>query len=757
MVGEEIKAIISVERKVFHNGNDWGIYSVSVDKVKSGNPQTGKYKNNITIKGNMPELQDGMQYKLVAKEVNDKRFGLQYEIKSIASLIQINEDDEVGKKKYLCKLFTEKQVEAMYEALDDPFEVLKNNDAAKLVQVKGCGVQNAIRWVKKFKDNYSFSKIYIELEKYELTHKMISKLMDRYNNPDLVISKVKDNPYTLSEVPGIGWKKADEIAQKGGVEPYCIERIESYMCYYLENTGNEGRSYISPQELMDAIVENIGEEVPDLNVSEAIRDLGDKLWYNKDKTKIGLMKYRRLEENIANEFKRLLGAENTFEYNNWDKVVKTIEQEQGWEYTEEQRNGIFIALEKNVVIIEGKAGCGKTTIANAFVKVLENYSCAQAALSGRAGARLAETTGEEGFTIHRLLRFPNKNENDNHMFAFNEDNPLPYDIIIVDEVSMIGGRLFLNLLKAIPTGAKLIMLGDVGQLPPIGECNVAADIIASEYIPTVSLTQIHRQAAKSAIITDSIKIREGNQIIDKDWVGLETRGELQDFTIDCFSDKSNTYYKVLQHYSAELEKVESVLDIQVITPVKNQGDCCTYSLNNAIQELYNPKNNKSDKEIVGYSNGRPYVLRVGDKVINRKNNYKVSSMDGKSVGLFNGDIGIVHSISDDGAFMEVDFTDRGRYFLDKDVIDNLELAYAITCHSFQGSQAERVIVALDYSSFILLSREWVYTAVTRAQKHCTLVCQSSALRYAIGKENVNDKTTHLVECVEEAFNPKIIF
>lgn len=757
MIGEEIKAIISVERKVFHNGNDWGIYSVSVDKVKSGNPQTGKYKNNITIKGNMPELQDGMQYKLVAKEVNDKRFGLQYEIKSIANLVQINEDDEVGKKKYLCKLFTEKQVEAMYEALDDPFEALKNNDAAKLVQVKGCGVQNSIRWVKKFKDNYSFSKIYIELESYELTHKMISRLMDRYNNPDLVISKVKENPYTLSEVQGIGWKKADEIAQKGGIEPYCIERIESYIVYYLENTGNEGRSYISPQELMDAIVENIGEEVPDLNISEAIRDLGDKLWYDEDKTKIGLMKYRRLEENIAKEFKRLLDAKNTFDYSNWEQIVKNIEQEQGWEYTEEQRNGIFTALEKNVVIIEGKAGSGKTTIANAFVGVLENYSCAQAALSGRAGARLAEITGEEGFTIHRLLGFPNKNENDNHMFAFNEDNPLPYDIIIIDEVSMIGGRLFLNLLKAIPTGAKLIMLGDVGQLPPIGECNVAADIIASKYIPTVSLTQIHRQAAKSAIITDSIKIREGIQITAKDWVGLETRGELQDFTIDSFSDKSNTYYKVLQHFSAELEKVESVLDIQVITPARNQGDCSTYSLNNAIQELYNPKKDKDDKEIVGYLKGRPYVLRVGDKVINKKNNYKVTSTDGESVGLFNGDIGIIHSISDDGAFMEVDFTDRGRYFIDKDVIDNLELAYAITCHSFQGSQAERVIVALDYSSFILLSREWVYTAITRAQKHCTLVCQASALRYAIGKENVNDKTTHLVECVEEVFNPKIIF
>ena len=756
MVGEEIKAIISVERKVFHNGNDWGIYSVSVDKVKSGNPQTGKYKNNITIKGNMPELQDGMQYKLVAKEVEDKRFGLQYEIKSIASLIQINEDDEVGKKKYLCKLFTEKQVEAMYEALDDPFQVLKDNDVKKLVQVKGCGVQNSIRWAKKFKDNYSFSKIYIELEEYELTHRMIQRLMDRYNNPDLVISKVKDNPYTLSEVHGIGWKKADEIAQKGGVEPYCIERIESFMVYYLENVGNAGRSYISPQELMDAIVENIGEEVPDLNVSEAIRDLGDKLWYDKDKTKIGLMKYRKIEDDIAKEFKRLLDAKSVFEYDKWEQIVENIEKEQGWTHTEEQRNGIYTTLINNVVIVEGKAGSGKTTIANAIAAILGQYTRAMAALSGRAGARLAEVTGEEGFTIHRLLGFPNKNENDDHLFQFNEDNPLPYDIIIIDEVSMIGGRLFLNLLRAIPDGAKLIMLGDVGQLPPIGECNVAADIIASPYIPTISLTQIHRQAAKSAIITDSIKIREGIQITAKDWVGLETRGELQDFTIDAYSDKSNTYYKVLQHFSAELEKVDSVLDVQVITPVRNQGDCSTYSLNNAIQELYNPKTD-GEKEIVSYMKGKPYVLRVGDKVINKKNNYKVYSEDEESVGLFNGDIGIIHSISDDGAFMEVDFIDKGRYFLDKDVIDNLELAYAITCHSFQGSQAERIIVALDYSAFVLLSREWVYTAITRAQKHCTLVCQTSALKFAISKENVNDKTTHLIECLEEEFNPKLVF
>lgn len=754
MEGDVIKATIEVDRQVFHNGDDWGIYSVLVDEVISDYKPVTDYKNRITIKGNMPELKLGELYNLIAKEVDDNRYGLQYDVKAIFAKVQIDETDSDSKKRYLAKLYTESQVKAMYEALDDPFDALKNENLTDLVNVKGCGVKTATIWCDKFKKHYSYAKIYLQLEEYDLSFNMIKRLMNRYNNPDLVISKVKNNPYTLSEVNGIGWKKADELAQKGGMLQFCVERISAFIIYYLTMAGNNGRSYISSQELMDAIIENIGEKVPDLKVTDAVRSLGKRIWSNEDKTLIGLRSFYNLELGIATEFKRLLEAPNKFEYGNWESVVKRIEQQQGWDYTDEQIDGIKTTLENNVVIIQGYSGTGKSTITNAITTILKQYPRALAALAGRAGARLAEITGETGFTIHRLLGFPNRNSSDDHMFAYNEDNPLPYDIIIIDEVSMIGGRLFYDLLKAIPTGSKLIMLGDCGQLPAIGECNVASDIINSPHIPTISLTKIHRQAAKSAIITDSIRLRTGKQIIEKDWVGLETRGELQDFTIDAYSDKTNTYYKVMQHFSNELTKVNSILDLQVIAPTRSIGDASVYSLNNSIQELYNPSN-RNKSQISCITNGKPFIIREGDKVINRKNNYKVLSDDGEHMGLFNGDIGIVRKI--EGNNMIVDFVDKGRYFLTSDVVSNLELAYAITCHSFQGSQAERVIVAFDYSSYILLSREWVYTAITRAQKHCTLVCQNAALRYATMNESISDKTTHLTGCLEEVFDKTLKF
>lgn len=751
----EIKAIVTLNRKIFHNGDDWGIFSVDL-KENLENKAVTDYNNRITIKGNMPDLRFDTEYRIYGKLVEDKRYGKQYDIKNIAEVVQIDKNDVNSKKKYLESLFTKGQVEAMYEALNDPFQVLFDKNAVELVKVKGCGVNNANNWIDKFEKNYCYSKIFIELEEYGLTFNLVKKLYGIYGNPELVISKVKENPYTLTEIKGIGWKRADELALKSGLGLFSTERISSYICYYLEEAGLNGRSYIPAQELMDAIIENIGEEVPDINIAQAVRKLGDKLWYSEDKENIGLMSYYKLENNIAEEFHRLLTAENNFDYSNWETVIKELEEKQGWEFSEEQKQGILTALEKNVVIIEGKAGCGKTSVSSAFCKVLDNYPRALAALAGKAGARLAEVTGEEGYTIHRLLGFPNKNPDAKSMFTYNKDNPLPYDIYIIDEVSMIGGRLFLNLLRAIPSGSKLILLGDIGQLPSIGECNVAADIIESKHIPTVSLTQIHRQAAKSAIITDSIKARQGYQIIDKDWAGIETRGELQDFTIDCYSDRNNTYYKTLQHFSNDLQKVNSILDIQIIAPVKNQGDACTYSLNNAVQELYNPKD-ENKNEITCFSNGRPYVLREGDKIINNQNNYKVSSIDGESLGLFNGDIGIIHSINETGKIMEVDFVGKGRYIIGKDVISNIDLAYALTCHKMQGSQSERVIVAIDYSSFVLLSREWVYTAITRAQKHCTLVAQNSALRLAISKQFASNKTTHLVQALEDKFNPRLKF
>ena len=756
MAGDKLKAIISIEKVIFYK-NNWGIVLASVDKIQLGKPE---YDRNsfITIKGNMPEPKDGMQYYIKGTEINDPKFGLQYELSNMSSVIDIDTNDKTGQKKYLLKLFTPGQVKSMYEALDNPFEVLENEDTAKLIQVKGCGINNAILWIDRFRDNYSFSKIYIELEYYNLTHNMIKRLMGIYKSADLVIEKVKNNPYTLCECKGIGWKTADKIAMDGGMDQYCFPRVESFIRFYLEQVAQDGMSYVNPNELMDAICENIGEDIPDLVVTDAIHDMDD-LWYNEDKTKIGLTRYRKLEENIAKELHRLVTAENTFDYSHWEETLEQLEKEQGWKHTEEQRKSIYEGLISNVIVIEGLAGTGKSTSAKGITETLKNYMLALCALSGRAAARIAEITGEEGYTIHRLLGFPCKSAEGKNSFTYHDENPLPYDIIIIDEISMIGGRLFYYLLRAIKTGAKVILLGDIGQLESIGECNIAYDMIKSKHVPSFSLTQIHRQAAKSAIITESIKLRKGIQIIDKDWTGVDVRGELKDLELVCYSDKSNTYYKTLEYFNRELPLVNSILDIQVITPVKNNGDSCTYSLNNAIQDLYNPSSNKK-KEITIFTNGKPYIMRVGDKVINRKNNYHALKPNGDQGSIFNGDIGIVRDIDDSGKIMMVDFVDKGTFALTNDQLSFIELAYAITCHSMQGSQAERIIVAIDFSSYVLLTKELLYTAITRAQKHCTLIAQNGALRFATSKEGVNIKNTHLQECLEKVFAPpsdRIIF
>jgi exodeoxyribonuclease V alpha subunit len=319
---------------------------------------------------------------------------------------------------------------------------------------------------------------------------------------------------------------------------------------------------------------------------------------------------------------------------------------------------------------------------------------------------------------------------------------------------MISSDLFFALLRAIPDGAKVICLGDPGQLEAIGSGNIAYDMIHSQEIPTVTLSQIHRQAAASAIITESIKIRQGKQIIEKDWIGTERRGELKDLELTCFSDKSNTYYEVMAAFSRLMsDKQFNVMETQVIVPVKNQGSACTYELNNALQEMYNPQNrNKTKKEYTCFdSNGKPYILREGDKVMNTANT-KITSPC-----IFNGNIGKLKEINVEEEYMIIDFVGIGEVYVPQDLWKKIELGYAITVHKYQGSQADTVIFAVDFASYALLTRELLYTGITRAKRQCILIAQNSALRMAVHQEAVSKKQTHLQECLYDVAHPKLVF
>lgn len=745
---ESISCIATVERIRYYKDN-FGIIVCSIDRMDSGELDKDIREDEVIFKGTMPTPIVGNMYNITADYIEDPKWGGQYNIKAMFTAVSFDTAD--GKKRFLSSIFTEYQIDAMYEALDDPFDALQNEDYNKLVQIKGCGLKTASTWVERFKENINLAKIFLELKDYDLTNAMVDKLLEKYSSPDLVVDKVKNNPYVLcTEVNGIGFKKADEIALKGRIGIYSTARIGAFIQYYLSNCGENGQSWITPDHLLGAILETLGDDVPDEKISVTIGELIEQkiLWHNEDKTKIGLRYYYDLATNIATELIRLRDAECDFSYDNWEEVVKHNENVQGWEYTDEQLNAIKSAFNNNVIIITGGAGCGKTSTVSAILKIFKNYSHALCALSGKASSVLASNSGEEGSTIHRLLGFGNGE------FSYDSENQLPYDIIVVDEISMIGARLFYFLIRAIKSGAKLIMLGDDGQLESIGCGNVANNMLNSPEIHHNILTKIHRQASKSAIITESIKVRQGTQLINKDWAGKETRGELKDFDLICYSDANNTYYKVIEEFQKLRAKDDfDIMETQIIVPVKNRGMACTSELNNILQELCNPSDGRK-VQVTVRRNGRNQIIREGDKVICKKNNYKVEP------NIFNGNTGILKAITyndfDDEVWI-IDFKGIGIVELPKKYWGTIELNYCGTVHSNQGSQYNNIIIGLDFSSYSLLTRELVYTAITRAKKKCIMIAQNSALRYAVSNKALSQKQTHLIEALHDVAHPKLVF
>ena len=758
--------------KTIHRNNDSYFTIASFDLVKEidGEVEIHPIYKTFTVVGIMPYLMEDADYEISATEVENKKYGKQYQVNSINLYLPNGIESKEGQKEFLDIIFTKLQVKEMYETLDNPYMTLKDGDIASLVKVKNCGMKTAVAWIDKFKTYMPLSNAMKELSEYGLTEALLRRIVNHYKSSDIAVEIIQNKPYKLIEVNGVGWHKCDEIAIKGGLKPDSPERIGTYILYYLQERANEGYSYIpadanteiengivsktqKPINFIDTMIEFFGDDISDEALKGGLDYANDQLWFSDDRKFVGLKRIYDLEMSVAENLIRIRDGENDFKYSNWKDIIKQKEIDQGWEYNEQQIEGIKAVLENQVVVITGKAGTGKSSIVDAMIAVLQGYSYAQTALSGRAAARMAEITHEEGYTIHRLLGFP-KGDRDHGGFVFHEDNKLPRDIIILDEVSMVDGELFNRLVKAIKTGSKLIMLGDTGQLECIGCMNIAADLIASKEIVSIELSQIHRQAANSGIITESIKAREGVQLIEKDWVGTEVRGKLNDLVLDCFSDKSNTFYKVMQHASAELEDGTDIMDLMVIAPsYKNESG--VDNLNAALQSLYNPDSSEK-KEVFVQKSSKAWILREGDKIINVQNDYYAKNK--YTVGIFNGNIGVVKNIDIDTNTIAVDFQDiPGIMILPKKNWKDLELGYAITCHKAQGSQCKKVIVGLDFGSFIQLSREWVYTAMTRAIDKCYMVAQNNALRYAVSKNSISVKRTHLVKLLAHKAANKFSF
>lgn len=722
----------------------------------------------IKLKGTTCTLEYGTTYKVFCKlaethEIYGDTYGLIY----ISKCIDISSKDK--QKEFLKNVLNENLVEKLFDEYDDVIKLLENRDVKSLMKIKGIGNQVALRMIDEYEESKDYSSIYMELGQLGFTHTFIKKLVDFYKSPDTVIDIVKNNPYDLLRVEGIGFKKADEVACKVGITQYDIRRIKGFLLYYLNDQGEAGRSYLNYQDLMKALYDTLG-FVPEEIINATAKQMID----NKDVvvldngSKIALKKFYDLEKNIMNELFRLqIGlvkvVENdsnkvnsihddyipkSFNIGNWEAITENVEEKQGFMFTDEQRAAIKLSLDNHVMALTGGAGSGKTSTANGICSLYSGYSILACALSGKASVRITEATGLPASTIHRALGYQNGE------FMFNKDNKLAVDIVLIDEATMINGALFLSLLEAIPTGAKVIIMGDVQQLTPIGNCQVFADILDSNVLPVVKLSKPHRQALRSGIIPTSIKIANQEQIFDGNYTGNAIIGELEDMELD-ISGKGNDESisdKIIKHFQIELEKFHDVMEVQICVPMRLRGELSCYNLNSKIQSIYNPKlSNCNEIEIFlekKNDEAKKYIIRVGDKVINTKNNYKCINSEGDTTPVFNGNMGIVKEIEKNG-MCTIDFIGIGEVIFTKSDCKNLELGYACTVHKLQGSGFCSTIVGLDNSSYIMNNSELLYTAITRAKKYCVLIANNYAVVKSIQTKEVKTKQTFLKDMLLE--------
>ena len=756
LLGETMRGTLKLVRVLFPRKQlseiipgEFGILIMEVQSVEEGAVPTeiamgtSVIKPLITIKGSIPAVEYETLYNFAGTLIEDARFGLQYTVEKLERPFSFETDDQ--KDLFLRTIFGDSKTDLLYDALPDPMDVLEREDIDALVKVKGIGRKTAEKLLARFRSKIGDSSGLVQLQEYGLTPNMIVKLQEIFHSVDTILYLLQNNPYALIDlVEGISWITADKLALNSGYNPISGKRIAAYTQYYLKDMAqSEGHSHISLDELVGAIY-SIAPKIDEDDLRNMLHAWIQDGWlyYEAETRRIGLTYYRKLEEQITLELMRLQHSKTrTYTEEEVNRAISEAEAEYGIEYTDEQRSGIDVCLKNNVSIVSGAAGVGKSTVVAPLVRLFKQKQIpfAQCSLSGKAASNLSDITGEEGYTIHRLLSYDGLTGN----FLYNKQNNVPYGVIILDELSLVGGEIFLKLLQAIPSGSSLIMLGDPNQLEAIGLTNLLKDCLDSYVIPSAKLTKIHRQAARSGIITESLRVSAGENIVSLEPIE-ETRGVLKDLKIKTYLESGESQRAVFNEYKKLVDEGVYPDDITVVVPMRTRGDISCFELNGMIQEYINPGNNFLRGVTISTKEGG-YILREGDRVLVTKNNYRTQNLSGDIVPVYNGNIGKIRTIDAQAGNIVVRFRQQGDIVVPREFWRTLELGYAITCHKFQGSASPYVIVGLDMSAYTLLSKEWLYTALTRAKKYCVLVGQINAIRKSVKISRVTVKRTWLQE------------
>lgn len=739
-MSEEYTFELTPDYEMFYSdSSSFGVYKFNTKSELphlTGNPDL--FDRTITysgvLSGRMQKLYLGDTYNVVAKPVYNKKYSnWQYEPISIQAAVPKSEEQQ---RAFLRSILTEKQTDTLMSAYPNIVEdIMDGKDNVDLSKLNGIGETTYGIIKKKIIDNYVISDILAMLQPLGVTIRTIKSLEKWESNPVLLKKQLIQNPYILTRIKGFGFKKVDVLALKINPESKCSnERLEAYIVYYLQEVGETyGHTWVT----IDTLKSNVRD-----NVIECI-DLFDK-YIDDDQVKenplleigegnkIGLKRYYNVEEYIFNKVTDMKNIEPiAITENDINDGLKEAEDKQGFSLTDEQKDAVINSFKNNITIISGKAGTGKTSVVRSILTIYSkaNYQISCCALSAKAAMVIRESTGFSATTIHRMLGCQGANK-----FKYNKDNPLPFNVLFIDEGSMISADIFYLIFQAIKSQTKLIICGDNGQLPPIGYGNIFNDLLGmGEYLNGYELTKVMRQAADSGITSDANVIRSGNNPIDKPELKIVT-GKLKDMTYMFRDDRDVLNKLAIKAYMGAI-KTYGVDDTLIGVPRKKDCVNSTGRINEAIQELLLP----DETRMITYGTRR---YKLGAKVIQKVNNYEKN--------VFNGDVGYITDISTtmrDGQKLNT-FTveyksgeDTKTIEYEQGEIDQIDLAYAMTIHSLQGSGYKAVIIVIDNTHFALLDNCLLYTAITRAKKKCLLLAEPYAFKKCISENKTAKRQT----------------
>ncbi|MCK9221493.1 MAG: ATP-dependent RecD-like DNA helicase [Limnochordia bacterium] len=610
----------------------------------------------------------------------------------------------------------------------DTLEVIEQQPK-KLKEVEGIGDARVRMIQESFAAQKEIRNVMVFLQGYQISPTYAVKIYKHFG--DAAIAKVKQDPYCLAwEITGIGFKTADRIAQNMGIGSDDPKRAQAALLYILDTAMEDGHVFLEEQELIARAEQEL--QIPKEIAIKAVRELQTRRELVKYAYEEGVAVYKPLmlhaEKGIAARLLALAQSRTDPQIpsSQLEILVAQAEKSEGITLAEQQKQAVMSALNSGVLVITGGPGTGKTTIVKVILALLKDKKVALTSPTGRAAKRLKETTGKDAKTIHRLLEFGLDEETGRFRFQRNEQNPLHFDVVVVDEASMIDVLLMNNLLKAITPPARLILVGDVDQLPSVGPGNVLKDIIGSQVVDVVRLTQIFRQKRTSHIIQNAHRINDGS---------MPYLGNSGDFFFTYKEDPEQVVETVKSLVSKRLPKYlncHPIRDIQVISPMRRTITGVD-NLNHQLQGTLNPPT----EHALELANGQ-FRFRKGDKVMQIRNNYEAL--------VFNGDIGRVRHVDPEERLLKILFPTEEGYkevtYEDSD-LDQIVLAYAVTVHKSQGSEYPVVVMPVTTQHFIMLQRNLLYTAVTRAKRMVVLVGTKKAIAIAVKNNKIEIRNSLL--------------